>query len=825
MHAKISVRGRALVVLLCAAMSLTVVPSGGRLSAGMVNRWLRLNDGLYGSSVTSLMQTGSGVFVAGTATEGIYMSSDGAKTWVWRGMGLKNIGTGAVPAYPRVMSVVASATALWACTASGIYASTDGGAAWTLLSADLAQMQVNTVALSPFDASLALAGTNNGVFRSVDGGLHWGAVNVSMRDAAVHQLLFDRWTPASAYAASSSGFFKSQDGGVTWRLLSSELTGVSLTCVAQYPKSARPDTLYVGSGTGVFRSFDGGGTWAPLMGADGTRPSVISLAIDEFDPMLVTVLAKQGIFISRDAGETWVQTLTVASDHSLAAGVVLAVVPRESALVGSRDGIARWDGAFLSNASTGLGFINVSAVAYDPNYHMQYAVRGVSLYSRTAVTSWQLLNGDLGNSEVYGLAVDRTQPRVLYAATGYGLLRSVDGGNGWVQIAVTSSDVRGKVLSVAVDPVESQLLYAGNTYGLYRNSYGLESTWETVGTAGMSPVIGVAVMPSNRNTIYVLTPTALWKTTDRCKSWARVSGSLDTLGATSLAVVPSAEGMLFLGTRTGVLVSTDDGKAWNRAGVGLGSEVVNSVCVVDETGKNLLAGGRTGAYVSEAFDDGTPPILSVLSPANGVIVTVPQVTISGTVWDGESAVASLTVNGSNLQPDLTTGAFSSLIPLSSGANTISVVASDLAGNRVERTISVLYQRPATVLVLHVGSQTMSVSGGLSVLLDAAPTIMRSRTLLPIRAVAEALGGTVGWDAATRTATVTLGGHQVSLQIGSSVAVLDGVRTPIDSADALVVPVILSGRTLLPVRFVAESLGCQVDWLAPEQRITITYPAP
>ena len=96
---------------------------------------------------------------------------------------------------------------------------------------------------------------------------------------------------------------------------------------------------------------------------------------------------------------------------------------------------------------------------------------------------------------------------------------------------------------------------------------------------------------------------------------------------------------------------------------------------------------------------------------------------------------------------------------------------------------------------------------------------------PIRAVAEALGGTVGWDAATRTATVTLGGHQVSLQIGSSVAVLDGVRTPIDSADALVVPVILSGRTLLPVRFVAESLGCQVDWLAPEQRITITYPAP
>jgi hypothetical protein len=269
----------------------------------------------------------------------------------------------------------------------------------------------------------------------------------------------------------------------------------------------------------------------------------------------------------------------------------------------------------------------------------------------------------------------------------------------------------------------------------------------------------------------------------------------------------------------------DDGKTWNRAGVGLDAEAINSVCLVDETGKNLLAGGRTGAYVSQAFDDSTPPVLSVSSPANGTVVTVPEVSVSGVVRDGESAVAGLTVNGASVQPDQTTGVFSSLVPLSPGANTISVVAIDFAGNRVERTISVLYQRPATVLVLHVGSQSMSVSGGSSVQLDAAPTIMRSRTFLPIRAVAEALGGTVGWDAATRTATVTLGGHQVSLQIGSNVAILDGVRKPIDSTDALVVPVILSGRTLLPVRFVAESLGCQVDWLASEKKITITYPAP
>ena len=55
--------------------------------------------------------------------------------------------------------------------------------------------------------------------------------------------------------------------------------------------------------------------------------------------------------------------------------------------------------------------------------------------------------------------------------------------------------------------------------------------------------------------------------------------------------------------------------------------------------------------------------------------------------------------------------------------------------------------------------------------------------------------------------------------------MNGKSTPIDSTNPKVVPQILNSRTMLPLRFVAESLGADVQWEASTQTITITYPQP
>lgn len=91
-------------------------------------------------------------------------------------------------------------------------------------------------------------------------------------------------------------------------------------------------------------------------------------------------------------------------------------------------------------------------------------------------------------------------------------------------------------------------------------------------------------------------------------------------------------------------------------------------------------------------------------------------------------------------------------------------------------------------------------------LDVEPRRVNDRLLVPMRAIFEALGAEVFWDEATETVTGVRNGTTVVLKIGSSSATVNGREISIDTE-----PVIENGRTLVPVRFVAESLGAAVNW--------------
>lgn len=114
-------------------------------------------------------------------------------------------------------------------------------------------------------------------------------------------------------------------------------------------------------------------------------------------------------------------------------------------------------------------------------------------------------------------------------------------------------------------------------------------------------------------------------------------------------------------------------------------------------------------------------------------------------------------------------------------------------------------------------------GGDRFRMDVAPVILHDRTFLPVRYVAEPLGGQVDWDPQDRRVDVTWSGHRLSLWVDRPVAELDGAMVAID-ANPQVAPVIRDGRTLLPARFVAERMGAQVSWDPVQQRVRITPPA-
>ena len=130
---------------------------------------------------------------------------------------------------------------------------------------------------------------------------------------------------------------------------------------------------------------------------------------------------------------------------------------------------------------------------------------------------------------------------------------------------------------------------------------------------------------------------------------------------------------------------------------------------------------------------------------------------------------------------------------------------------------------ATVVTLWIGNPVMSI-GTTRRPIDTegtTPVIVENRTLVPIRAVIEAFGGVVEWDSATRRVMVVLGSNTLDLWIGKSTASLNGTDLPIDAANPRVVAVVMSGRTMLPLRFVSESLGITVTWESSARMITLT----
>lgn len=123
--------------------------------------------------------------------------------------------------------------------------------------------------------------------------------------------------------------------------------------------------------------------------------------------------------------------------------------------------------------------------------------------------------------------------------------------------------------------------------------------------------------------------------------------------------------------------------------------------------------------------------------------------------------------------------------------------------------------------LTIGSPKMTVDGTETDIdgEGTVPVIVNDRTLVPIRAIIEAVGGTVAWDGEARKVTLEYNGSTIELVIDSVTAVLNGEENTLD-----VSPVIINGRTMLPIRFVSESFGFDVGWDSEAQKVTIS-PAP
>ena len=145
-----------------------------------------------------------------------------------------------------------------------------------------------------------------------------------------------------------------------------------------------------------------------------------------------------------------------------------------------------------------------------------------------------------------------------------------------------------------------------------------------------------------------------------------------------------------------------------------------------------------------------------------------------------------------------------------------------------KTLTSAGRKLNNVIVIYDGAQnapSAPAASGISVTVggkavqwtDAAPFIdANSRTMVPLRAVGDALGLTVGWDGAKREASFSDGGKTLYFPIDSTAArASDGRVITMDTA-----AVIVNDRTYAPVRYLAEFFGRTVTWDGANRTVVI-----
>ena len=583
---------------------------------------------------------------------------------------------------------------VFAGTASGgVFRSTDGGATWKA-SPDMVNTDVRRVAVDPKDPKHVLAGTNGGgLWASRDGGVtfKWqglGGMGAVLYELPTRGVVFAPSDPKVVYATV---MLKSTNGGTTWKPFKEG--GFSLHPNDCYDLVVDPNdlkVLYVGVNDGkggVQKSLDGGTTWTPLTEGLTNFNRGHALAIDPSAPKTVYMGGTRGLFVTTDGGATWEKTGAGMKSDEVVKSLALdskhpqtLYIGTEGRLYKSTDG-----GANVRQVKTGLPYTDFSALAADGDVvYVGTGYEGV-FKSTDGGATFKESGVGLGAAFVWGLAADPASPGVVYVTNGLGLLKS-DAAGAWKRVKFEDGKIPDKLAPVVDERRPGSLILAAYTHGVFRSNDGGATWLKNSGKATIAVVLaldpsnpnvlyagrgtfdskggvwksidsgatfvepksglpeadvtGIAVDPKNPSSVYASTEKkGLWKSVDAGVTWAEKKGPFAEKELRTVAVDPGAR--VFVGTRgAGAFVSDDGGETWKAAGPGLPKMVFAFAfppwkpgTVLAATTEGVFSSADPGARWSLlggsplhddvrhlAFDRGTPPRLYAGTAGGSVYV-------------------------------------------------------------------------------------------------------------------------------------------------------------------------------------------------------------
>lgn len=488
-----------------------------------------------GSPVLDLaFQPGSSQVLYAAVTAGVYKSQDAGATWAWTSSGLDPLdATLSVAVDPVRPNTVYAAQ-------GDLYRSRNGGLSWT----NTGPAGASQVAVHPRSTGTVFAATLSGIYRTTNGGATWNRVTQGLpRRYSATLIAFDPSAESRMFAwihqqfdAPVGELVRSDDGGTTWqRLPNGPQQNQRIQSLAVDPR--RPRTLYAGTNRAVYKSVDAGISWKPTaLSAVGYVRSL------KMHPGLGDVYAgtDAGLFRSHDGGATWVR---------YSQGL---------------EGTSVFTLAFSPSAST------VYASVFD-----RFGVGGL-FKSIDAGSSWSFSGRGISSLFIQSVAVDPTNPDILWVIANSVPFRSADRGRTWARVSPGPDGTAGGANGLAVDPTDGATVYLVllDGSGSVRRTRDSGQTWETAGHLPVPPVLSEQVTllidPKTPTTLYAV-GVRVFKSTDEGATWTTLP---EDMVFDDLALAPSSPSTLY-GTGGGgssganVVRSRDGGATWTKIQQGL----------------------------------------------------------------------------------------------------------------------------------------------------------------------------------------------------------------------------------------------------------------
>ncbi len=440
-------------------------------------QWRRAK--LYGADVRALIIDPSNpdTLYLGTSGGEVYVSTDGAKSWVNPRGGIP------FPGYVVDNLVIDRNGRLWAACwgawGGGVIAvSDDGGRNWTRRDAGLEDFSVRAIAIDPHDANFVLVGGLTGVYRTVDGGESWEHISDQIN---VESLALDPRTHDRIYVGTWRQGTRSDDGGKTWKLINNGMvldTDMFSITIDRY----NPDKVWVSTCGWVYSTPNRGENWTRFRDGFNNR-RIHDIELDPCDQDSIYAGSVAGLYHSQDGGKTWY----TISDESMVVNTIALHPQRPGRVILGVEG----DGVYLSNDNA-------------------------KTFTRTC--------DGLRNLTITSVAADASQPKSVYAAVAFGgassgIYRSSDAGATWSRLATNDLP---QVLSLLIADDPEVKFVAGTEKGFF---------WSTDGTAwtqsppASSPIRVDKVLRFNKVRDFAATSEGVFTSRDGGKGWYRLAGA------------------------------------------------------------------------------------------------------------------------------------------------------------------------------------------------------------------------------------------------------------------------------------------------------------